>query len=65
MQDSRVDVYTDSMAVTGSWNGQGSKCKQLNDILKDIFRFIITQNVDLRLTFVSSQLNEADNPLGF
>lgn len=37
MQDSRVDVYTDSMAVIGSWNSQGKRCKELNDIIKDVF----------------------------
>lgn len=37
VQDSRVDVYTDSMAVIGSWNSQGKRCKELNDIIKDVF----------------------------
>ena len=62
MQDSRIDVFTDSMAVIGAWNGQGSKCKKLNDIIKDIFRLIVSQNIDLHLNFVSSELNKADKP---
>lgn len=62
VQDSRVDVYTDSMAVIGSWSSQGKRCKELNDIIKDVFQFIVAKNIDLRLTFVSSKLNEADKP---
>ncbi|CAG2235217.1 unnamed protein product [Mytilus edulis] len=60
--DSRVDVLTDSMAVIGAWNSQGSKCPALNCIMKDIFQLVAGQNVDLHLSFVPSELNKADGP---
>ncbi|CAG2240571.1 unnamed protein product [Mytilus edulis] len=49
-----VDVLTDSMAVIGAWNSQGSKCPALNCIMKDIFQLVAGQNVDLHLSFVPS-----------
>jgi hypothetical protein len=62
IKDSRVDVHTDNMAVIASWNGQGGKCKHLNDIMKNIFQFTVEKNIDLHLAFVPSELNEADKP---
>lgn len=60
--NSRVDIKTDNMAVIGSWNGQGSKCHMLNDILKSIFNFVKDYNVDLKLTYCPTYLNIADAP---
>ena len=62
LQNSRVDVFSDSMAVIGSWNSQGSKCGPLNDVIKRIFYFIVNNNVDLHFTFVPSELNVAHKP---
>lgn len=50
------------MAVLGSWSSQGKRSKEVNHIIKDVFQFIVAKNIDLRLTFVSSKLNEADKP---
>ena len=62
VQDSRVDVLTDNMAVIGAWESQGGRCGPLNRIMKDIFGFVVRFNVDLHMTFVPSKLNIADAP---
>ena len=60
--DSRVDILTDNMAVIQSFENQGGKCRSLNNIMKQIFAFLCSYNVDLHLRYVPTNLNEADCP---
>lgn len=62
LRNSRVDVKTDNMTVIGAWNGQGSKCRMLSEVLKSIFGFVVDYNVELRMQFVPTQENIADAP---
>ena len=50
------------MSVIGAWNGQGSKCHLLTDVLKRIFCFVADYNVDLHLQYVPTLQNLADAP---
>ena len=58
--NSRLDVRIDNMSVIGAWNGQGSKCHLLTDVLKRIFCFVADYNVDLHLQYVPTLQNLAD-----
>ena len=59
---SRVDILTDNMAVIQLFENQGGKCRFLNNIMKQIFAFLCSYNVDLHLRYVPTNLNEADFP---
>ena len=59
---SRVDILTDNMAVIQWFENQGGKCRSLNNIMKQIFAFLCSYNVDLHLRYVPTNLNEADFP---
>lgn len=58
----RLDVLTDNKSVMFSWQNQGSKDRQLNDIMKKIFNYIFTNNIDLHIQYIPSKLNAADTP---
>ena len=45
-----------------SFDNQGGKCRSLNNIIKQIFAFLCSYNVDLHLRYVPTNLNEADFP---
>lgn len=60
LQDSRVDLFTDNMAVIAAWENQGCKSRALSCIMKEIFSHVSTYNIDLHLKYVPSCLNEAD-----
>ncbi|CAC5379177.1 unnamed protein product [Mytilus coruscus] len=62
LQDSRVDLFTDDMAVIGAWENQGCKSRALSCIMKEIFSHVSNHNIDLHLKYVTSCLNEADAP---
>ncbi|CAG2201248.1 unnamed protein product [Mytilus edulis] len=62
LQDSRVDLFTDNMAVIAAWENQGRKSRALSCIMKEIFSHVSTYNIDLHLKYVPSCLNEADAP---
>ena len=61
LENSRVDILTDNMAVMGAWNNQGERSQSLNDILKAIFGYVVKNNIDLHLGFVPSGENVADS----
>ena len=60
ISDHRVDLLTDNMAVLKSWENQGGKDKQLNDLMKLIFEWVFMKNIDLKMSYVASAANEAD-----
>ncbi|CAC5368150.1 unnamed protein product [Mytilus coruscus] len=60
LRDSRVDLFTDNMAVIAAWENQGCKSRALSCTLKEIFSHVSTYNIDLHLKYVPSCLNDAD-----
>jgi len=60
--DSRVDVWTDNMAVVGVWENQGGRSEPKNSIMKGIFGFVSQYNVDMHKSYVPAKMNEADGP---
>ena len=60
--NSRVDVFTDSMALIRSWEKQGSRSPSLFNALKQIFSHSFSFNIHLKLYFIPSSQNLADNP---
>lgn len=62
LRDHRVDIKIDNMAVLHAWNNEGSKNRELTNIIKSIFEIVWKCNIDLHLQYVPSKLNEADRP---
>ena len=62
IKDSWVDILSDNMAVIQSFENQGGKYQALNNIMKQIFTFVYSHNIDLHLRYVPTSLNEADAP---
>ena len=62
IKNSWVDAFVDSMALTRSWNRQGSRSQSLSGGLKKLFHTMTKLNIDLHLTFVPSSRNQADSP---
>ena len=60
--DHRVDLFTDNMALLCSWENQGGKDVHLNALIKHIFEWIYTHNIDLKMCYIPSASNEADLP---
>ena len=58
----RVNILMDNMAIIKSYENQSGKCQALNNIMKEISEFVSSQNIDLRLSFVPTLLNEAGSP---
>ena len=61
IRDSRVDLLVDNQAVIWVWKGQGSKSREMNVLLKVLFSLTIDLNIDLRMTYVPSKVNPADD----
>ncbi|XP_069114859.1 LOW QUALITY PROTEIN: uncharacterized protein [Argopecten irradians] len=62
LENRRVDLLVDNMAVLGVWENQGGRDRNLTQITKDIFLWVFRHNIDLRMQYVSSAENEADKP---
>ena len=62
IENSRVDVWSDSQVVVRSWRRQGSRNSQINDVFKRIVHCAQQHNLDLNLAFLPSPSNIADVP---
>ena len=62
LRNHRVDALVDNLALMYSWEKEGSRSRELNVALKDIFQFTVRNNVLLKLSYVPSGENEADAP---
>jgi hypothetical protein len=58
--DHRVDVSVDNMAVVQVWNGESGRDSQLIKIVKELFQTVYRLNVDLRVHYIPSKQNPAD-----
>lgn len=62
IKNHRLDILTDNKAVLFSWQNQGSKNRDLNCIMKQIFQYLFEQSIEMNLEYVSSKANLADEP---
>ena len=62
VRNHRLDILTDNQSVIAVWENQGGRDKLLNDIMKDLFKLVCENNIDLHLQYISSSLNVADAP---
>lgn len=60
--DTRVDVWSDSQVVVRSWQRQGGRNADLNDIFKRIVHCARRNHFDLNIAFLPSSANTADAP---
>ena len=60
--NARLDVFSDSQVLIGSWERQVSACETSSHILKRIFEVSSSKNLDINLSFVPSKENLADKP---
>ena len=58
----RVDANVDNKALLHSCYNEGSKSRELNSVLKQIFNLVLHLDIVLNLTFVKSEHNLADEP---
>ncbi|CAC5369874.1 unnamed protein product [Mytilus coruscus] len=56
----RLDILKDNKSVIAVWEKQGGRDKLFNDIVKDLFMLLCEYNIDLRLQYIQSSLNDAD-----
>lgn len=57
----RVDALVDNQAVVASWEREGGRCSELNDIMKSIFVLCQKKNIDLHLQYIPTDMNPADS----
>lgn len=62
IRNHRVDILTDNQSVISAWDNQGARDKTLNDLMKELFTITYIFNIDLHMTYVPTDLNEADQP---
>ena len=62
IENKRIDVRVDNMAVVYAWNNQKSRDPELIKLVKEIFLFVTERNCDLQLCYVASGDNPADAP---
>ena len=63
VRDCRVDVQVDSQVAIDTYNGQGSKnSPQLTAATKELYFTVVNRNLQLELSHIASDRNEADGP---
>lgn len=62
LQNNRVLIKTDSKALQGAWNSQGSRNHLFNDLMKRLFQQTLRYNLLLKLDYVNTKENPADAP---
>ena len=61
VKDHRVDAFVDNKVCVDAWEKQRYKDLSLNKLIKEIFKFTVEFNVDLRLMYIPSANNPADS----
>ena len=59
-QNTRVDVWADSLVIVQSWDRQGSRNAALNEVFKRIILCARNHNFDLAFSHLPSSSNVAD-----
>ena len=58
----RIDAYVDNKILISAWENEGTRPKELNIVLKQLFHFVLDYDVVLKLYYVESKANPADKP---
>ena len=58
----RVDVFVDNEGLVHAWSGLRSKSVELTDVLQTLFLFCMDYYVSLKLHWISTSENPADDP---
>ena len=58
----RVDAYVDNKVLISAWENEGTRSRELNTVLKQLFDFVLECDVVLKLYYVESKENPADKP---
>ena len=61
----RVDAYIDNTNLLDFWNNGGGKNISLTNEIKDLFFLSLKLNIDLKMFYIPSKLNDADTPSRF
>ena len=59
---SRVDLLVDNQSLIAAYKGQGSKVREFNDLLKELFELTVKFNIDLKMDYINTSENPADAP---
>jgi hypothetical protein len=62
IENAWVDAMVDNQAVIHAWNNQGGRSASLNKALKKLFFTTIKLNILLRLSYIPTKQNPADQP---
>ncbi|MEW8544651.1 MAG: reverse transcriptase domain-containing protein, partial [Candidatus Thiodiazotropha sp.] len=62
LKGERVDAGVDNMVLINAWKNEGCRSRELNVVLKDLFAFVLQQDLVLNLVYVTSSQNVADAP---
>ncbi len=62
VRDKRLDVHVDNQAVVKAWERLGARDKALNDLIKELFQLVTHLNCDMKLIYIKSADNPADEP---
>ena len=58
----RVDAYVDNKVLISAWENEGTRSRELNTVLKQLFNFVLEYDIVLKLYYVESRANPADKP---
>lgn len=58
----RVVAFVDNKVLISAWNNEGCRSSPMNQVLKEIFHFVLENDILLNLAYVQSKENLADNP---
>ena len=61
IQGQRLDAGVDNMALLNAWKNEGCKSRELNVVLKEIFKLVFEGDIVMNLIFVKSSDNAADD----
>ena len=62
LHDRRVDVFSDNEGVVKAWSGLRSSSRDLTGVLQSLFLTCCEFNVSLKMSWVSTHVNVADEP---
>ena len=58
----RINVFVDNHGLVYAWDGLKSRSSELTEVLKSIFLFCLDNRVSLKMIWVSTHKNPADDP---
>ena len=62
LQDSTVDLLCDNQAFVKAFNAEGSKDRQMTEVVRQVFNAANDINCNIQITYINTKLNNADSP---